>query len=74
MAGVASLFTSERAVKITTGVAFPLCRALHVGTAGTATLVQPGGTATDFPLQAGVNYVACTTVTLGTAADVWAMY
>lgn len=62
------------AVKITSG-AIPVCRALWVGTAGTATIVcRDGTTATDFPLKAGLVPLRATTVTLGTASDVWALY
>lgn len=52
------------------------CRALLVGTAGTATLMTLGGdTRTDVPLQAGYNPIACLQVrTGGTADNIWALY
>ena len=51
-------------------------RALWVGTAGTATMVdENGNTLTNFPLLAGLNPIRITKLTaLGTAADVWALY
>ena len=63
------------AVKITSGEAFPACRGLWVGTAGTATITDSqGNTLTDFPLKEGPCPLQCKLVTLGTAADVWALY
>ena len=51
-------------------------RALLVGTAGTATVIDWGGaTATDIPLQAGYNPISVRRVlTGGTASDIWALY
>ena len=53
-----------------------ICRALLVGTAGTANLVQPDGTErTAVPLQAGLNQLMVLRVkTGGTAANIWALY
>lgn len=66
---------SGKPVKVISGQAFPLCRALCVGTAGTGTLIDAsGGTATDYPLQQGYNPIRCTKVTFGTVNDVWALY
>lgn len=52
------------------------CRALLVGTAGTATLMQIDGTIrANVPLVQGLNPLACKQVrTGGTAADIWALY
>lgn len=52
------------------------CRALLVGTAGTANLTQEDGTdRNNVPLQAGYNYLTCSKVrTGGTATDIWALY
>lgn len=52
------------------------CRALLVGTAGTATVLDAdGNTCTDIPLQAGYNPIQIQKLTaLGTAANVWALY
>ena len=72
MAGPAS-----KIVQVTSGVDLPdgACRALCVGTPGTATLVdRDGNTATNFPLQQGYNPLRVSKVTFGTAADVWALY
>lgn len=67
------------AVKVTPGASdLPdgICRALWVGTAGTATLIDAcGNTCTDFPLQAGINPISVKQVTsVGTADDIWALY
>ncbi|MBN9079666.1 MAG: hypothetical protein BGN87_18445 [Rhizobiales bacterium 65-79] len=53
-----------------------VCRALLVGTDGTANLMQPDGTIrTDVPLQAGYNPLFVLQVrTGGTADDIWALY
>jgi hypothetical protein len=53
-----------------------LCRALLVGTAGTANLMQLDGTVrADVPLQQGFNPLAVRQVrTGGTADDIWALY
>jgi len=51
------------------------CRALLVGTAGTATVVDAeGNTATNIPLQTGYNPIRVSKVTFGGAADVWALF
>ncbi len=52
------------------------CRALWVGTAGTANLMEQDGTIrTNFPLMQGPNALVCKQVrTGGTAADIWAIY
>lgn len=74
MAGY-SLRVPTGGVKITSGVAFESCSMLWVGTAGTATITcADGRVMTDFPLLQGPNEIQCTLVTLGTAANVWAMY
>jgi len=56
--------------------AFPVCRALLVGTAGTANVTFPNGsTASSIPLQAGYNPISIVKLTaLGTASNVWALY
>lgn len=70
---------ARAAVKVTPGASdLPdgVCRSLWAGTAGTATLIDAcGNTCTDFPLIAGPNPISVRRVTsLGTAADVWALY
>ncbi len=71
---------SPKLVKITkadaTDLADGACRALCVGTAGTANLVDAAGnTCANFPLQAGYNPVMVLQVeTGGTADDIWALY
>ena len=51
------------------------CRSLLVGTAGTATVIDfDGNTLTDIPLQQGYNPLRVRRVTLGTAANVWALF
>jgi len=51
-------------------------RALLVGTAGTATVIDAtGATATSIPLQAGYNPISVRRVlNTGTASDIWALY
>jgi hypothetical protein len=51
------------------------CRALLVGTAGTANLVDASGTeVTNVPLQQGYNPIMVRRIkTGGTAADIWAL-
>lgn len=51
-------------------------RALWVGTAGTANLVdEKGNVAADFPLLAGLNPIRIRQLELGgTADDIWALY
>jgi len=53
-----------------------VCRALLVGTAGTANLVDAlGNTCTNVPLQVGYNPIMIKRLsTGGTAADIWALY
>lgn len=54
-----------------------VCRALLVGTAGPATIVDASGTTrTAVPLQQGYNPIGCTRVnaTNLTAANIWALY
>jgi hypothetical protein len=52
------------------------CRALLVGTAGTANIKDATGTTrTGVPLQQGYNPIVCQQVrTGGTATDIWALY
>lgn len=52
------------------------CRALLVGTAGTANILELDGTErTAVPLQQGYNPIRIRRVkTGGTAADIWALY
>jgi hypothetical protein len=62
---------------VSSGVDFTngVCRALLVGTAGTATVIDAdGNTATNIPLQQGYNPLRVSKVTLGTASDVWALF
>lgn len=62
---------------VVSDVDFPegICRALCVGTAGTATLIDAeGNTATNYPLQVGYNPIRVSKVTYGTAANVWRLY
>ena len=66
---------SGKLVKVASGQNIAVCRALLVGTAGTATLIDfAGNTAADVPLQQGYNPIRCTKVTFGTVNDVWALY
>ena len=53
-----------------------VCRALLVGTAGTATLIDASGAErTGVPLQRGYNPIGVARVkTGGTAANLWALY
>jgi hypothetical protein len=53
-----------------------ICRALLVGTAGTATIVDASGAEREgVPLQQGFNPVGVARVkTTGTAANIWALY
>lgn len=53
-----------------------ICRALLVGTAGTANLQDiHGNTRANVPLQQGYNPLVCKQVrTGGTATDIWALY
>lgn len=66
---------AQSIVPVVSGVAFPRCRALLVGTSGTATVTDGSGTArASVPLQQGYNPIVATLVTLGTASNVWAIY
>lgn len=71
---------ATRAVKLTkaddTDIANAPCRALAVGTAGTANLVMADGSVcADFPLQQGYNPICVKQVeTGGTADDIWALF
>ena len=51
-------------------------RALLVGTAGTATVIDAtGATCTSIPLQAGYNPISVQRVNnTGTASDIWALF
>lgn len=53
-----------------------VCRALLVGTAGTANLIdKSGATRTNVPLQQGYNPIRASRIKLGgAAADIWAIY
>jgi hypothetical protein len=73
----APISAATKIVVVSSGVDLPSgpCRALLVGTAGTATVIDAeGNTATSIPLQAGYNPIRVSKVTFGTAADVWALY
>lgn len=73
--GLDSPATKIAAVTSGVDLADGVCRALLVGTAGTATVVDAsGGTSEAIPLQAGYNPLRVSKVTLGTAANVWALY
>ena len=52
------------------------CRALLVGTPGTANIVDASGaTRTNVPLQQGYNPIVCQQIrTGGSASDIWAIY
>jgi hypothetical protein len=68
---------ATKIAQVTSGVdlAGGPCRALLVGTAGTATVVDAeGNTATNVPLQQGYNPIRVSKVTFGTASDVWALW
>lgn len=74
-----AVYSATRIVKLTAGagtITGGPCRALAVGTAGTATFIDAdGNTCTNFPLQAGYNPIQIQELTsLGTASDVWALY
>lgn len=77
MYSTAPTSSATKIVAVSSGVDLPSgpCRALLVGTAGTATVIDTeGGTATNIPLQTGYNPIRVSKVTFGTAADVWALY
>jgi hypothetical protein len=64
-------------VAVQSGVDLPagVCRCLLVGTAGTATVIDAeGNTSANIPLQQGYNPLRVSNVTLGSAANVWALY
>ena len=64
-------------VAVVAGASFTACRALLVGTAGSATVTcSDGATATLIPLQAGYNPISITNVSATglTAANIWALY
>lgn len=63
--------------KVTKGTALPSgpCRALWVGTPGTANITDYDGIAvTDFPLKSGMNPGCVSVQAGGTADDIWALY
>jgi hypothetical protein len=72
-ASLVVLVTKHDTTLLTDGV----CRALWVGTAGTANLTMADADdteVTDFPLQVGLNQLMVQRVkTGGTADDIWAM-
>jgi hypothetical protein len=53
-----------------------VCRAVLVGTAGTAHIIDASGAErTDVPLQQGINPIGIRRIkTGGTAANIWALY
>lgn len=65
-----------KVAKADANLAGGVCRALLVGTAGTANLQGADGvTTTNVPLQVGYNPLRCLQVrTGGTADDIWALY
>lgn len=68
---------ASKIAQVTSGVALAAgtCRAILVGTAGTATVIDAeGNTSTNIPLQVGYNPIRVSQVTFGTASDVWALY
>lgn len=65
------------AVKLIKGSAVPgTCRALLVGTPGTATVTDAAGNlCTNIPLQSGYNPIGISAIASGgTADDIWALY
>lgn len=64
------------ATKADADMADGVCRALLVGAAGTANLMDAAGNIrANVPLQAGYNPLSCRQVrTGGTASDIWALY
>ena len=72
----AELRPASRVVKLSqSGSDIAVPRALWVGTAGTATMLdEQGNTLTDFPLKAGLNPIRIKRWSAGTASDVWALY
>lgn len=65
-----------KVTKADANLPYGICRALLVGTAGTANLMDAeGNISADVPLQAGYNPLSCKQVrTSGTADDIWALY
>ncbi|WP_428029804.1 spike base protein, RCAP_Rcc01079 family [Ancylobacter sp.] len=65
-----------KVTKADSNLAGGICRALLVGTEGTANLQDADGvTTTDVPLQIGYNPLRCLQVrTGGTADNIWALY
>lgn len=79
MANIEEMSPSGKFVPVTKAYAVlpdGTCRALLVGTEGTANLVDlTGATRTNVPLQQGYNPISCRQVnTGGTASDIWALY
>lgn len=74
----AFLGSAQRVAKLTAGAPLPFgpCKALLVGTAGTATLKDyMGNSCVNIPLQAGYNPICVSSLdALGTAADVWGLW
>lgn len=73
------LGSARRVVLLVKGSAMPaqgVCRALLVGTAGTANVKDgDGNTCTNIPLQVGYNPIIITSLDAGgTASDIWALY
>jgi len=73
------LGSARRIVPLTKGAAMPTqgaCRALLVGTAGTANISDgDGNVLTNVPLQVGYNPIIITNLAAGgTATDIWALY
>jgi hypothetical protein len=76
-AGAVVLVTKSTTVEITPPPGYELpCRALLVGTAGDATIVDGIGVSRSaVPLQAGYNPLQCRRVsTGGTADNIWALF
>lgn len=61
---------------VTKAVAFPTCRALWIGTAGTLNFTTADGQVlTNFPALTGLLPIAATSVeAAGTADNIWALY
>lgn len=75
----AATWTSGKIQKLTKNGGNPLAvvpRALWVGVAGTATVVDMSGTThNDYPLKEGLNPIRITELgDGGTADDIWALY
>lgn len=77
LAALAAVAPAQSAVKLTKGSAMTgTCRALLVGTAGTANLSDAeGAVLTNVPLQQGYNPIGVSALAAGgTADDIWALY